>query len=231
LFMCDSYVGCDRSASFSLKIKKMRKEDNNQINGQQQEEKSGLNSNGQNGDSSLSSPDSTAVFAAEEDKSWLESLLHPGPNYVGKWYYFGLASFWELALNIVVLSLLCLFIFNYLHSRGYWQLYFQPAIDTAITFVQPLTSALAPFVSPVATPVISSLTAVYAFIHSKLHVPPQPPLRRKRGRGGRVDRIPLDEEDDEEMIIRKREAEEKRRGEQIPGMGIDDTEEESTQTQ
>ena len=140
-------------------------------------------------------------------------------------YLLGCASIWELLLNVVVLSLLCVFLFNFLHSRGYWQVYVSPVLEVVTRVMQPVTDRVTPFVTPITQPVVGVVSAVYAWLHARLHVEPLPPMRRKKGAKGRMDRIPVEEdEEDEELQARKREKEERMKGEEVPGMGEDEEE-------
>ena len=197
--LCDSYAGVDRAQQVLLRVKKVRKE-----------EKDG------EGD------ELKAAVKAPEHKSFFEKLLMPDPDevYDSKWYYLGCASFWELALNGVVLTLLAVFLFNFLHSRGYWQVWVEPVLDVVVKYMQPVTDVVKPVVMPVVSPVVGVLGTVYAWLHRQLHVEPLPPMRRKKGKTGRADRIPTEEdEEDEEVQARKREREERTKGDYVPGMG------------
>ena len=98
-------------------------------------------------------------------------------------------------------------------------------LDVVTTALQPVTDRVAPIVTPLTQPVVGVVSAVYAWLHARLHVEPLPPMRRKKGAKGRMDRIPVeDDEDDEEVQARKREKEERMRGEEVPGMGEDEEE-------
>ena len=168
------------------------------------------------------------VEEVKDEKSFLERMLNPDEEYESKWYLLGCASVWELLLNVVVLTLLAVFLFNFLHSRGYWQQYIAPVVDVVTTALQPVTDRVSPFVTPITQPVLGVVSAVYAWLHARLHVEPLPPLRRKKGgKGGRMDRIPVEEdEEDEEVQARKREREERMKGDEVPGMGEGEEEEE-----
>jgi hypothetical protein len=94
--------------------------------------------------------------------------IEPDEDYAGYWCYFGFASFCELVLNAVVLGLLCVFLFDFLHSRGWWQQYFQPVLDIVIDTAQPATDVIKPGVMPVINSItlcIPSYMLVYMFIH------------------------------------------------------------------
>ena len=239
--LCDSYAGVDRGQQVMLKVKKVKKEEKEGEEESKEEpvkhEKSFFEK--------LLLPDPDEVYESKWSTDSCTPLKHltssltpvahhlshlPLPLSVrcdGRRYYLGCASFWELALNAVVLTLLGVFLFNFLHSRGYWQWYVEPVLDVLVRTVQPVTDVikpvLVPVVMPVVTPVMGVLGSVYAWLHRQLHVEPLPPLKRKKGKGGRADRIPTEEdEEDEEVQARRREREERTKGEQIPGLGEED---------
>ena len=203
--LCDSYTGVDRQQNVVVRVKKVRK-----------------TAGPAPGDELKEGGDEEEV---KDEKSFLERMLNPDEEYESKWYLLGCASIWELLLNMVVLTLLAVFLFNFLHSRGYWQQYVSPVLDVVTTALQPVTDRVTPFVTPVTQPVLSVVSAVYAWLHARLHVEPLPPMRRKKGARGRMDRIPSEEdEDDEEVQARRREREERAKGEEVPGMGEDEEE-------
>ena len=203
--LCDSYVGMDRQQTIVVKVKKVRKPQAGTAADELKEE----------------------ADEPKDDKSFLERMLNPDEEYESKWYLLGCASVWELLLNVVVLSLLAVFLFNFLHSRGYWQVYVSPVLDVVARVMRPVTDRVEPFVTPITQPVVGVVSAVYAWLHARLHVEPLPPMRRKKGaKGGRMDRIPVEDDvDDEEVQARKREKEERLKGEEVPGMGEDEEEE------
>jgi len=147
--ICDSYVGADQVRPFSIKVEKPRH-----------------------------SGEEAARVVAEKVK---EEYAELGPDegeaeeeYDGKWFYAGFESFWELALNALVLGLLCVFIFNFLHSRGYWQKYVQPGTDFVGQYTAPLWRAVYPFLAPVLEPTRAALAQVYEAVSAALHREPFP---------------------------------------------------------
>lgn len=86
-------------------------------------------------------------------------------------YYLGFASFWELFLNAFVSTLLVLFIFNFLVSRGYWQKDFQPAVDSIKKFIEPVYLLLEPYTTPMLAPLYIYYNKIENWISIKLHSP------------------------------------------------------------
>mmetsp|Transcript_19002 Transcript_19002/g.30925 ORF Transcript_19002/g.30925 Transcript_19002/m.30925 type:complete len:743 (-) Transcript_19002:252-2480(-) len=118
---CDSYVGCDFFYDFqiSVEVDKNRKTD-----ADYEKEKEDLEKEEE-----------------LEMKKWEE-------EYPPQWYYCYYTSFGEMVLNAFVFALLCVFIFNFLHSRGYWQDYVQPVIDTTYNATCTYVYDLEPFFNP-----------------------------------------------------------------------------------
>jgi len=148
--ICDSYIGVDVKKTFQMKVDKPKtsaEEAAKKVAEKVQEEYAEL-------------ADEEAGYEDEE--------------YIGYWYYLGFASFWELALNVFVLGLLCVFIFNFLVSRGYWQRYIQPTLDVCMAFTRPLFDVAYPVMAPVLDPLMTAALATYTTIGNMLHRDPFP---------------------------------------------------------
>ncbi len=159
--LCDSYVGCDKLVKFSIPVQKRKL---------------------------ISADDKSEAENPVIPKSWLAQMMEDDPNYQGQWYYLGFATFWELVLNMVVLGLLCVFIFNFLFSRGYWQRYVQPSVDASKNILHPYWEIVEPFVAPVSTPIIAAVQGIILTLGEKLHAEPPPPKRRSGSRTARAEK-------------------------------------------
>jgi hypothetical protein len=106
--VCDSYVGCDIIRTFEIQVKENKNRKTEEDLQKENEE----------------------IEAAEEEELRKEEEAYPP-----RWYYLYYTSFGELVINGIVFALLCVFIFNFLHSRGYWQDYVQPVLDTSYNVV------------------------------------------------------------------------------------------------
>mmetsp|Transcript_24983 Transcript_24983/g.34753 ORF Transcript_24983/g.34753 Transcript_24983/m.34753 type:complete len:743 (+) Transcript_24983:119-2347(+) len=113
--LCDSYVGCDIFCEFEISVKE---------------------------DRTRKTEDDYLREKEERDREEEEEEKRREEEYPPRWYYCYYPSFWEMVLNAFVLALLCVFIFNFLHSRGYWQDYVQPVVDftynTTCTYIYDL---------------------------------------------------------------------------------------------
>lgn len=144
--LCDSYVGCDTVKSFKVQVHDAEKRPLPKTSDEQK------------------------ISALHQAKGWFDE--EDDPNYQGKWYYFGVATFQEFVINLFVLALLGVFIFNFLVSRGWWGRYIQPSVDTVAKLLQPLYEPVSPYVSPVVTPVSTAVSAAAVWLANKLHVEP-----------------------------------------------------------
>lgn len=145
--ICDSYIGVDQISTFTMKVDKPKgsgEEMAQRIAEKVEEEYSEL-----------------AEAEAEEEE-------------YGPWYYCYLPTFWEFALNIVVLGLLCMFIFNYLMSRGYWQKYVWPLTNFISYHLTPVTDLLTPYLTPIFGPLKQYFDIAYQFCSDMLHRDPFP---------------------------------------------------------
>lgn len=144
--LCDSYIGCDTAKNIKITV----------LDG--------------NKKPVPKKSDETIYNTHSSAKGWFDD--DDDENYDGKWYYFGLATFWELILNIFVLSLLCIFIFNFLVSRGWWGKYVQPVVDYTIDKLHPLWTTVQPTLQPIITPLQSVAVATVTWVSNKLTVEP-----------------------------------------------------------
>jgi hypothetical protein len=150
--ICDSYVGVDVVRTLKIKVDKPK----------------------------VSEEEAARIAASKVQEEYeelaKEERMEEEEEYIGQWYYLGFASFWELALNALVLGLLCVFIFNFLVSRGYWQRYIQPCTDFVTAYTTPVLRAIYPFVAPVLDPILSALHTVYDTTSNLLHRDPFPKM-------------------------------------------------------
>jgi len=144
--LCDSYVGCDTVKSFKVAVHKSEDRP------------------------AAPTSDEKRVSALDQAKGWFDE--EDDPNYQGKWYYFGVATFQEFIINIFVLSLLGVFVFNFLVSRGWWGRYIQPSVDIVNKVLQPVYQTVSPVISPVITPISTAVSAAAIWVANKLHVEP-----------------------------------------------------------
>uniref|UniRef100_A0A7S2TVW4 J domain-containing protein n=1 Tax=Lotharella oceanica TaxID=641309 RepID=A0A7S2TVW4_9EUKA len=119
--LCDSYVGCDISCEFEIVVKEDKKRKTEEDYQREKEERD---------------------REEEEEVRRLEEEHPP------RWYYCWYSSFGELVVNAIVFALLCVFIFNFLHSRGYWQDYIQPVIDISYNATCKYVYDLEPIFNP-----------------------------------------------------------------------------------
>lgn len=145
------------------------------------------------------------VLDDDEEKSETSELDKEEEEAPGKWYYLGSSSFLELILNIVVLGLLCMFIFNQLMARGYWQKYIEPGLSVLGGFAAPLAPFVAPL-SPIVSPIIAAYASLQTWLAERLTAEPpkdeqvRPSRRRGRAAGGRSARGPASgSADDDEL--------------------------------
>lgn len=157
--ICDSYIGCDKMTTFKLLVQKAPTK---LIKSTPEE-------------SEEAGDEKSKKKKKNEPRGWFDD----DENYEGKWYYFGLATFWELLLNLFVLGLLCVFIFNFMWSRGYWQRFVQPTVDTVQSFLMPVWLIAEPYVGPIVTPVAAFYVAAMDWVTKKLTVEPPPPIKKK----------------------------------------------------
>jgi len=129
---CDSYVGCDRVLPFKIKVEKMGKRQRDEI------------------EKELDKGKRQGLDIEEEEEEEEE---------VPKWYYLGYSSFFEMVASLIILFVLGCFVVNFLKSRGYWDVYFQPVIDK---YVDPVLSR---FVTPWFNP-------IWAYISERIVVDP-----------------------------------------------------------
>lgn len=120
--LCDSYVGCDVSMEFNIRVEKM--------SAAVEERRAAKMEMGK-------------LEGLDDDEEEEEE------DYEGKWYYAGFASIWELLLNMIVLGLLGVFVVNFLQTRGYWAKYVDPILAKALGVLQPALDAVSPVLSPV----------------------------------------------------------------------------------
>ena len=78
---------------------------------------------------------------------------------------------------MVVLGLLGVFIFNFLHSRGYWQRWVTPSVTWVSGYTAPVWAAVYPTLAPVADPASAYFNVAYEWTSSMLHRDPEPPER------------------------------------------------------
>mmetsp|Transcript_4265 Transcript_4265/g.6365 ORF Transcript_4265/g.6365 Transcript_4265/m.6365 type:complete len:743 (-) Transcript_4265:67-2295(-) len=100
--ICDSYIGCDIYDEFKVEV---RVDKNKKTEDDFKEEK---------------------IMREKEEEEEVKRMEEENPPL---WYYCYFSSFSEMVINAIILALLCVFIFNFLHSRGYWQQYIQPVVD------------------------------------------------------------------------------------------------------
>lgn len=146
--ICDSYLGVDVVKGFRMKVDKPRHSQGSEEHAAKVKEK--VN-------------EEYAELKLDATDAELEA------EYDGKWYWAGFESFWELALNALVLGLLCVFIFNFLQSRGYWQKYIQPGTDFVGEYTGPVWRAAYPYLAPVLDPAVAALRWLYATTAELLH--------------------------------------------------------------
>lgn len=103
--VCDSYIGCDQKFEITFPVLQAKKREGHRTVFDIQKEKEEIKKRRE-----------------EEEKEYEEE----NPEL---WYYLYYTSFGEMVLNVFVFGLLCVFIFNFLQSRGYWQRYVQPVMD------------------------------------------------------------------------------------------------------
>ncbi len=96
-------------------------------------------------------------LAEEDDDEEDEEVEEEQVEEEGKWYYLGAASFMEMVINIVVLSILGFFVFNWLESKGYWQKYFMPPINTFILRISPHLKKAYKVIEPSVGPIIKQI--------------------------------------------------------------------------
>jgi len=98
---------------------------------------------------------------AEEARRMAE-LNKPTEELPGKWYFLGAGSFLEMLVNVVVLGVVGFYAYNFLHSRGLWQKWFEPVVSVVWKRAAPLVATVNTVTAPVTTPVLALLTAVFA---------------------------------------------------------------------
>jgi len=115
---CDSYLGCDRLESFKITVMK--------------------NDRDEKSDSKVARIRADGEEDGDDDDELLDEEKEEEEE-EGKWYYLYCASFKELVLNAVLLTLLFVFLFNFLYSRGWfytfgrwWVSYGQPVWDMSL---------------------------------------------------------------------------------------------------
>jgi translocation protein SEC63 len=105
----------------------------------------------------------------------------------GKWYYLGASSFLEFVLNMVLLSTMAYFAYNYLHNKGLWQRYFEPVLNRIWARAGPTVMAVHEATSPVTGPVVGVVTmALNRFLGVDVDLPMEvkmDKLNRARSKG------------------------------------------------
>mmetsp|Transcript_200 Transcript_200/g.531 ORF Transcript_200/g.531 Transcript_200/m.531 type:complete len:749 (-) Transcript_200:243-2489(-) len=119
--MCDSYIGCDIEREFKVSVKK---------------------------DKERKTEDDIKKEKEEREKEEVEEMRRLEEDYPAQWYYCYYSSFSEMVINLFVFGLLCVFIFNFLHSRGYWQDYVQPVVDFSYNTTCKYVYDLEPVMNP-----------------------------------------------------------------------------------
>jgi translocation protein SEC63 len=89
---CNSYIGCDEEVTIRLSAKARDPKD--KFDADLDEEENGADATEEQ---------------HEEEEEW------------GPWYYLYMPTFWEFALNLFLMGLICVFSFNYLWAKGYIQ--------------------------------------------------------------------------------------------------------------
>jgi len=119
--ICDAYVGCDIEREFEVIVREDKKRKTEEDFQREKEMR---------------------------DREEEDEMKRMEEEYPPVWYYCYYSSFSEMVINGIVFALLCVFIFNFLHSRGYWQDYVQPVIDVSYnvtnTYVYDLDSVFYP---------------------------------------------------------------------------------------
>jgi len=197
--LCDSYVGVDVVRPFSMKISRTRstpEEHARAVKEKVAEEYKELEDDGEPELDENGNP----VPRAEGLGGMLRQALEGAQYDDGKWYYLGFGSFWELVLNAVVLLLLGVFLFNFLHSRGYWQKYITPSVQFVSGYTAPVWAAAYPTLAPLVDPLAEYSGAAYNWAADMLH---REPPEWVAARAAHPEDHPVDEN-------------------AIPGMGQDD---------
>lgn len=161
--MCDSYLGCDHEESFKIFVNKKEVDETapKAIKTKSDGEETG---------------DEDEDDLLDEEKEEVEEE--------GKWYYLGNGSFKEMVLNVVLLTLLFVFLFNFLYSRGWfytfgrwWTTYGQPVWDMSLGPIwNPIRSFLVKNVYD-----FSSYTS--KFVHDFFYTLPPMDVQPTRSRG------------------------------------------------
>lgn len=199
LVMNDSYLGCDRSVPFRMKVSKPQiqkdasadkkkkdvcKDEDGKIVEDEVDDCCGHSHGGGSDDDELKPgvrPEYKKILQSEYEelespenqKSFLEKLLEDPEDYDAKWYYLGFASFWEMVLNLIVLGLLLVLIYNQLLARGYWQKYFEPVTSYLFeNFWNPFWTAVYPHIKFAFDPAAEYVFKAWEWIVYMLHTVP-----------------------------------------------------------
>ena len=139
--MCDSYIGCDNISSFKIKVKRKSEEQEAALVAEEAKRKAKYEERLKKLIEKNRLPENVVMedvldeLEGEDDDESLEEKFAELED-EGKWYLLYFSTPGELVLNLAVLALLCVFIFNFLYSRGwihtfaeYWARHAAPIVD------------------------------------------------------------------------------------------------------
>ncbi len=175
---CDSYVGCDVVKRITMKVDPIPAEKsessrvskaNVEVVDEDEEELGEGNP------------------VDEEDDDDEEEEEEEVVELPGKWYYLGAPTFFEFVLNMVIISIFGYFIYNYLHSRGIWQKFVEPAWDKLWAKAGPSVMAVHRATEPITAPIVAVvMAALNRFLGVDVDLPMEvkiDKLNKARGKG------------------------------------------------
>jgi len=131
-----------------------------------------------NGDDDDNEEESEDEEEAEELRR-LAELNKADEELPGKWYFLGAGSFLEMLVNVIVLSVVGFYAYNFLHSRGLWQKWFEPTVSAVWKRAAPIVATVDAVTAPVTAPIAAFAAALFSrFLGNNAEMPDH--IRREK---------------------------------------------------